>query len=127
MIKNHGTRCKSVHLAADVMSCTLKKYYFCDCDMLRRAWQGVYRSALKRAMNLASTNPHQMLRADTALDQWHCCGQDVKMTHNHGTQCKSVKLAADVMSCTLEKNQKKLIVKFCIGHGRVCTGLYCRE
>jgi len=70
--------------------------------MLHRAWQGVYRPALKQAMSLASTNPHQMLRADTALDQWHCCSQDVKMTHNHGTRCKSVHLAADVMSCTLK-------------------------
>jgi len=41
------------------------------------------------------------------LDQWQYCGQAVKMTHNHWTQCMSVKLAADVMSCTLEKTQKK--------------------
>ncbi len=74
--------------------------------MLYRAWQGLYRSALKLAMSLASTNPHQMLRAETALDQWHYCGQALKMTHNHGTQCKSVNLAADVMSCTLEKTKK---------------------
>ncbi len=106
MIHNHGTQCKSVHLAADGMSCTLKKLNFCDCDILYRAWQGVYRSALKRAMSLASTNPHQMLCAETALDHWHCCGQAVKMTLNHGTQCKSVHLAADGISCTLEKTKK---------------------
>ncbi len=33
--------------------------------MLHRAWQGVYRSPLKRAMSLASTNPHEMLPAET--------------------------------------------------------------
>ena len=67
MIHNHGTRCKSVHLAADVMSFTLKRLNFSDCDMLYRAWQGLYRSALKGARGLASTNPHQMLRAETAV------------------------------------------------------------
>ncbi len=74
--------------------------------MLHWAWQGVSRFALKRAMTLASTNPQQMLRAETALDHWHCCSQDVKMTHNPCTQCKSVNLAADLMSCTLEKTKK---------------------
>jgi len=29
-------------------------------------------------MSLASTNPHQMLRAETALDQWHGCSQAVE-------------------------------------------------
>ena len=124
MTHNHGTRCKSVHLAAVGMSCTLKEKKFCDCEILGRAWEGVYTSALKRAMSLASTNPHHMLRAEKALDHWHCCGQAVKMTHNHGTRLKSVHLAAVGMSCTLEKTKKTLIVKFCIGHGRVCKGLY---
>ncbi len=81
---------------------------------------------IEASNEIASTNPHQMLRAETALDQWHCCGQAVKMTHNHATQCKSVHLAADGMSCTLEK-PKKLFVICCIGHERVCTGLYCSE
>ncbi len=37
-----------------------------DCDMLHWAWQGVSSFALKRAMTLASTNPHEMLPAETA-------------------------------------------------------------
>ena len=73
--------------------------------MLYWAWQGVHRSALKRAMSLASTNPHQMLRAETALEHWHCWDQVVKMRDNYGTQCKSVNLAADVMSCTQEETK----------------------
>ncbi len=39
------------------------------------------------------------------LDQWHCSGQAVEMIHNHGTQCKTVHLAADGMSCSLEKTK----------------------
>ena len=50
---------------------------------------------------LAFTNPHHMMRAETALNHSHCCGQAVKMTQNHGTRCKSVNLAANVTSCTL--------------------------
>jgi len=38
----------------------------CDCEMFQWALQGVYRSALKRAISLASTNPLQMLPAETA-------------------------------------------------------------
>ncbi len=41
------------------------------------------------------------------------------------TQCKSVHLAADGVSCTLEENKNGLIVNCCIQLGRVCTGLYC--
>ncbi len=91
--------------------------------MLHWAWQGVSRFALKRAMTLASTNPQQMLRAETALDHWHCCSQDVKMTHNPCTQCKSVNLAADLMSCTLEKTKKSWLWNAMLGMAgvvRVC-------
>ncbi len=56
--------------------------------MLHWAWQGVSRSALKRAMSLTSTNPHEMLPAETAagtvaLPLWEqpSCG----IIDNHGT------------------------------------------
>ncbi len=82
MIQNHGTRCKSVYLAADVMSCTLEKSKFYDCEMLHWAWEGVYRSVLHRVMSLASTNPHQMLRAETAVSLvallQSSCGNDTQ-------------------------------------------------
>ena len=39
------------------------------------------------------------------LDQWHCSGQAVEMIHNHGTQCRTVHLAADGMSCSLQKTK----------------------
>ena len=68
MIQKHGTKCKSVHLAADGMSCTSekpKKYIY--CKLLHGAWEGVYRSVLQQVMSLISTNPHQMLCAETAV------------------------------------------------------------
>jgi len=37
----------------------------------------------------------------------HCCSQTVEMIQKHGTRCKSVHLATDVMSCTLEKPKNK--------------------
>ncbi len=50
--------------------------------MLYRAWQGVYRSVLKRAMSLASTNPHQMLCVETTARSvvllQSSCGNDTK-------------------------------------------------
>ncbi len=51
--------------------------------MLHWAWQGVSRSALKPAMSLASTNPHEMLPTETAagpvalpLGEQPSCGND---------------------------------------------------
>ncbi len=51
--------------------------------MLHWVWQGVSRSASKRAMSLASTNPHAMLPAETAagpvalpLGEQPSCGND---------------------------------------------------
>ena len=38
-----------------------------NCKLLHGAWKGVYRSALQRVMSLMSTNPHQMLPAETAV------------------------------------------------------------
>ena len=61
---------------------------------------GVYRSALKQAMSLASRNPHQMRRAETALDQWHYSGQDAEMIHSHGTRCKSDEAVIGELQCT---------------------------
>ena len=37
-----------------------------DSEMLHWAWQSVSTFALMRAMSLASTNPHEMLHAQTA-------------------------------------------------------------
>jgi len=39
-----------------------------DCEMLHWAWEGVYRSVLQRVMSLASKNPHQIVRAETAVN-----------------------------------------------------------
>jgi len=184
MIQKHGTKCKSVHLAADGMSCSLEKPKNNNCKLLHWAWEGVFRPVLQRVMSLISTNPHQILCAETAvspvallqsscgndtetwdsmqisapgcrcdelyfgktkniyykllhwaweegvyrcvlqrvislhpqilmrwcvqrqrLAQWHCCGQAVEIIHNHGIQCKSVHLAADVMSNTLRTSK----------------------
>jgi len=68
--------------------------------MLHWAWQGVSRSSLKRAMSLASTNPHEMFRRQR-LDQWHFplgSSQAVEMIDNYGTQLMSVQLVANVMN-----------------------------
>ncbi|DBA89515.1 TPA: hypothetical protein ACH3X1_016199, partial [Trebouxia sp. C0004] len=46
---------------------SLERSQSCDFEILHWAWQGVSRSALKQAMSLASTNPHQMLPAETAV------------------------------------------------------------
>ena len=55
---------------------------FCDCDMLLWSWEGVYRSVLKRAMSLASTNPHRWCVQRQRSAQWHCCSQAVEVIHN---------------------------------------------
>jgi len=52
------SRCKSVHLAADVMSSTLRMLKSCDCDMLYRAWEGALRPQFKRATSLAFAYSH---------------------------------------------------------------------
>ena len=54
-----------------------KKLNTFDGELLHWVWEGVYRSVLERVMSLASTNPHQMLCAETTLDQWHC-GNDTE-------------------------------------------------
>jgi len=54
---------------------------------------------LKRAMSLASTNPHEMCRDSDSTSGTVA----VKLWNDHGTRCKSVHLAADVMSCTFLK------------------------
>ena len=61
----------------------IKKSKCCDCEMLHWALQGVYRSALNRAMSLASTNPKKMLPAESAagpvalpLGEQPSCGND---------------------------------------------------
>ena len=106
MTHNHGTQCKSVHLAADGMSCTLENTKKFDCELLHWAWEGVYRSVLQRVMSLHPQIHIRCCVQRQRLAQWHCCGQAVEMIHNHGTQCKSVHLAADGISCTLEKTKK---------------------
>jgi len=107
MIQKHGTKCKSVHLAADGMSCSLEKPKNNNCKLLHWAWEGVFRPVLQRVMSLISTNPHQMLCAETAVSPVGTfCSQAVEMIQKHGTQCKSVHLAADGMSCSLENPKK---------------------
>ena len=59
------------------------------------------------------------------LDHWHCCNQAVEVTDNHGNQCMSFQLVADVMNRLLNDSTIDC-VKFCTGHGRVCTGLRCK-
>jgi len=59
-VQNGAPGCKCDEL-------NFEKIEFSDCDMLYRAWQGLYRSALKGATSLASTNPHQIMRAETAV------------------------------------------------------------
>ena len=86
------------------MSCTLETSTFCDCDMLHRGWQGVYRSPLKRSMSLASTKPRCCVQGQQ-LDQWHCCSQIVEMTDKHESQCMSVQLVADMMNRLLKKTK----------------------
>ena len=72
-VSQAGCRCDELYF---------EKTKFCDCDMLLWAWEGVYRSALKRAMSLASTNPHQMVRAETAISPVELlqssCGSDTQ-------------------------------------------------
>jgi len=67
MMQTHGIQCKSVHLAADGMSCSLETPKKSNCKLLHGASEGVYRSVLQRVMSLISTNPHQMLCAETAV------------------------------------------------------------
>jgi len=67
MIHNNGTQCKTVHLAADGMSCNLEKPKSINCKLLHWAWEGVFRPVLQRVMSLISINPHQMLCAETAV------------------------------------------------------------
>ncbi len=82
MIQKHGTKCKSVHLAADGMSCTSEKPKNNLYKLLHGAAEGVYRSVLHRVMSLTSTNPHQMLRAETAVSLLallqSSCGNDTQ-------------------------------------------------
>ena len=44
-----------------------KKLNTFDGELLHWVWEGVCRSVLKRVMSLASTNPPQMLCAETAV------------------------------------------------------------
>ena len=86
MIDNYGTQRMSVQLIVHVMNRFKRNKYICDCEMLHWAWQGVSRSSLKRAMSLASTNPHEMLPAETAagpvalpLGEQPSCGNDKQL------------------------------------------------
>ncbi len=82
MIQKHGTKCKSVHLAADGMSCSLEKPKNNNCKLLHWAWEGVFRPVLQRVMSLISTNPHQILCAETAVSPvallQSSCGNDTE-------------------------------------------------
>ncbi len=53
-----------------------------DRELLHWAWKGVYRSVLQRVMSLASTNPHQMMHAETAFSPvallQSSCGNDTE-------------------------------------------------
>ncbi len=59
-VSKTGCRCDELYFG--------KEQKKIDCEILHWAWEGVYRFVLQGVMSLASTNPHQMLRADTALD-----------------------------------------------------------
>jgi len=91
-----------------------------DCEMLHWAWQGVSSFALKRAMTLASTNPHEMLSAETTAGAVSLlqsnCGNDRQ-------SWDSMRVSPAGCSRSLQ-NQNVVIVKGCTGHGRVCTGLH---
>ena len=91
--------------------------------MLHWAWQGVSRSSVKRAMSLASTNPHAMLPAETAakpvalpLGEQPSCGNDRQLWN-------SMHVSPAGCSRLLQK-QNVVIVKCSNGHCRVCTGLH---
>ncbi len=58
MMQTHGIQCKSVHLAADVISSNLRMSKSCDCDMLYQAWEAAERPELKRATSLAFVYSH---------------------------------------------------------------------
>jgi len=75
-------------------------------------------------MSLASTNPHQMLRAGTAVSPvallQSSCGSDTQ-------SWDSMQISAPGCRCDelyFEKNQNVVIVTCCTGHGRGCTGVH---
>ncbi len=90
----------------------------CGYDMLQWAWQDVSRSALKRTISLASTNPHEMLPAETAAGSVALlepsCGNDTQLN-----ACQSSWL---YMWWSVFNINKVVSVKCCTGHGRVFQG-----
>ncbi len=86
--------------------------------MLQWAWQDVSRSALKRTISLASTNPHEMLPAETAAGSVALlepsCGNDTQLN-----ACQSSWL---YMWWSVFNINKVVSVKCCTGHGRVFQG-----
>ena len=81
------------------------------------------RSALKRAMSLASTHPHKMLPAETAAGPvallQQSCGND-----RQSWDSMHVSPAGCRRGEPFKNIKNVVIMKCCTGHGRVCVGLH---